>query len=143
MVRIYRAHPDARYRVAYGESQGIDLASVEDVEIPPLSRALIPTGIHMALPRGTFGFIKERSSTAVKKGLMAMAGIVDNSYRGEIKVVLFNTTRDTVRVEKGEFVAQILIVRVVEPDEGLEEVESLEALGKTRRGEGGFGSSGR
>ncbi len=143
MVRIFRAHPDAKFRVAYGESQGIDLASIEDVEIPPLSRAVIPTGIHMALPRGTFGFIKERSSTAVKKGLMAMAGIVDNSYRGEIKVVLFNTSKESVRIEKGEFVAQILIVRVVEPEDGLEEVASLEALGRTRRGEGGFGSSGR
>ncbi len=143
MVRIFRAHPDAKYRVAYGESQGIDLASIDEMEIPPLSRAVVSTGIHMALPPGTFGFIKERSSTAVKKGLTAMAGIVDNSYRGEIKIVLFNTTQQTVRIEKGEFIAQILVVKVMEPHEGLEEVESLEALGKTRRGEGGFGSSGR
>ena len=143
MVRIYRAHPDAKYRVAYGESQGIDLASVEEIVIPPQSRVLIPTGIHMAMPRGTFGFIKERSSIAVKKGLMTMAGIVDNSYRGEIKVVLFNTTSEPVKIEKGEFVAQILIIRVLEPDENLQEVSSMEELGQTRRGEGGFGSSGQ
>ena len=141
MIRIYRSHEDARYRIAYGESQGIDLASLEDYEIPPLSRAVIRTGIHMAIPQGAFGFIKERSSTAVKKGLMAMAGIVDNSYRGEIKVVLFNTTHETVRVNKGEFIAQILIIRVIEPTDNVVEVESMEELGQTRRGEGGFGSS--
>ncbi len=141
MIRVFRAHRDANYRVAYGESQGIDLALIEDVEIPPLSIAVARTGLHFALPEGTFGFIKERSSIAIKKGVMTLAGIVDNSYRGEVKVVLFNTTSKPVSIAKGEFVAQLLVVRVVEPYGSILEVGSLDELGSTRRASRGFGSS--
>ncbi|MEO0143773.1 MAG: dUTP diphosphatase [candidate division WOR-3 bacterium] len=142
MIKIFKSSPFSNYRIAYGESQGIDLASIDDYIIEPLSRKAIRTGIHIALEKGTFGFIKERSSIALKKGLITMAGIIDNSYRGEIIVVLYNTNKDEfVKIERGEFVAQLLIVKVLEPSEIIE-VKSLEELGETTRGIRGFGSSG-
>lgn len=142
MIKIYKSSSKANYRIAYGESQGIDLASIENAIIEPLSRKSIRTGIHIALPKGTFGFIKERSSIALKKGLFTLAGIIDNSYRGEIIVVLYNSNKDEyIEVKEGEFIAQLLIVNVLEPKEIIE-VDSLDELGKTIRGEKGFGSSG-
>ena len=142
MIKIYKASNKANYKIAYGESQGIDLASIENVLIEPLSRKSIRTGIHIALPKGTFGFIKERSSIALKKGLFTLAGIIDNSYRGEIIVVLYNSNKDEfIEVKEGEFIAQLLIVNVLEPKEIIE-VSSLDELGRTIRGEKGFGSSG-
>ncbi len=141
MIKIYKSSAFANYRIAYGESQGIDLASIENYKIEPLSRQAIKTGLHIALPKGTFGFIKERSSIALKKGLIAMAGIVDNSYRGEIIVVLYNTNKEiVVDIEAGEFIAQLLIVNVLEPV-NVVEVKSLNELGITLRGIRGFGSS--
>lgn len=143
MIKIYRSSEFSKYRVAFNESQGIDLSSIEDYIIEPLSRKAIRTGIHIALPSGTFGFIKERSSIALNKGLIAIAGIIDNTYRGELLVVLYNTNKnDYVKVEKGEFIAQLLIVKVLEPKEVVE-VDSIEELGETKRGIGGFGSSDR
>ncbi|MEO0224074.1 MAG: dUTP diphosphatase [candidate division WOR-3 bacterium] len=142
MIKIYKSSDKANYRIAYGESQGIDLASIENVLIEPLSRRSIKTGIHIALPKGTFGFIKERSSIALKKGLFTLAGIIDNSYRGEIIVVLYNSNKDEhIEVKEGEFIAQLLIVNVLEPKEIIE-VDNLDELGRTIRGERGFGSSG-
>lgn len=142
MIKIYKSSNNANYRVAYGESQGIDLASIENAIIEPLTRKSIRTGIHIALPKGTFGFIKERSSIALKKGLFTMAGIIDNSYRGEIVIILYNTNKNEyVEIKEGEFIAQLLIVSVIEPN-NIIEVDSLEELGKTIRGERGFGSSG-
>ncbi|MEO0202518.1 MAG: dUTP diphosphatase [candidate division WOR-3 bacterium] len=142
MIKIFKSSNFSRYRIAYGESQGIDLASIDDYIIEPLSRKPIRTGIHISLEKGTFGFIKERSSIALKKGLIAIAGVIDNSYRGEIIVVMYNTNKDEfVKVEKGEFIAQLLIVKVAEPKEILE-VKTLEELGETTRGTKGFGSSG-
>lgn len=143
MIKIYRSFEFSKYRVAFNESQGIDLASIEDYIIEPLSRRAIRTGIHIALPFGTFGFIKERSSIALNKGLITIAGIIDNTYRGELLVVLYNTNKnDYVKVKKGEFIAQLLIVKVLEPRE-IVEVDSIEELGETKRGIGGFGSSDR
>jgi len=142
MIKIYKSSSNSNYRIAYGESQGIDLASIENVLIEPLTRKSIRTGIYIALPKGTFGFIKERSSLALKKGLFTIAGIIDNSYRGEIIVVLYNSNKDEyVEIKEGEFIAQLLIVNVIEPN-NIIEVDSLEELGKTIRGERGFGSSG-
>jgi len=142
MIKIYKSSNNANYRVAYGESQGIDLASIENAIIEPLTRKSIRTGIHIALPKGTFGFIKERSSIALKKGLFTMAGIIDNSYRGEIVIILYNTNKNEyVEIKEGEFIAQLLIVSIIEPN-NIIEVDSLEELGKTIRGERGFGSSG-
>lgn len=145
MLKIYRSHPEAKYRIAYGESQGIDLAAIEDIKIPPMGRYIARTGIHVAIPKGMLGLLKERSSLAVKKGVLVMAGVIDNSYRGELKVVLFNTTGATVRINKGDFFAQLLVINVLEPQIGetVVEVDSVEALGETVRGSGGFGSSDR
>ncbi|MCS7245966.1 MAG: dUTP diphosphatase [candidate division WOR-3 bacterium] len=143
MIKIYRNSEFSKYRVAFNESQGIDLSSIEDYIIEPLSRKAIRTGIHISLPFGTFGFIKERSSVALNKGLIAIAGVIDNNYRGELLVVLYNTNKNEyVKIEKGEFVAQLLIVKVLEPRE-IVEVGNIEELGQTKRGIGGFGSSDR
>jgi dUTP pyrophosphatase len=143
MIKIYKAFKSANYRVAYGDSQGIDLASLDNYEIEPLDRVAVRTGIHISLPKGTFGLIKERSGLALKNGIITIAGVIDNSYRGEIIVLTFNVNKDKrVLITKGEFIAQLIVINIVEPFNNIYEVNHLEELGITSRGEEGFGSSG-
>ncbi|HRL11013.1 MAG TPA: dUTP diphosphatase [Aggregatilineales bacterium] len=119
---------------------GYDLYAVETLQIVPGGRGLIPTGVHVEIPEGYVGLVKDRSSMALK-GLHTMAGVVDAGYRGEIKIVLLNTTGEPVTIDAGQKVAQMIVVPVY--TQALETVESLEALSATERGAGGFGSTGR
>jgi dUTP pyrophosphatase len=119
---------------------GYDLYAVETLQIVPGGRGLIPTGVHVEIPEGYVGLVKDRSSMALK-GLHTMAGVVDAGYRGEIKIVLLNTTGEPVTIDARQKVAQMIVVPVY--TQALETVESLEALSATERGAGGFGSTGR
>lgn len=117
---------------------GMDLAANEDAMIPSGELALIPTGISVAIPSGIVGKISLRSSIGKKKVIIPNApGIIDPSYRGEVKVMLLNLGREPFRVTKGDRLAQIVFERylaaVAIPSEELDETE---------RGEGGFGSTG-
>ena len=116
---------------------GYDLYSSEKVAIPARSTVLVSTGISMAIPEGYVGLIWDRSSMGVK-GVHRHAGVIDSGYRGHIKVCLHNTSKDTYHVEYGDRIAQILIQQAA--NFNLEEVESLD---HTERGEGGFGSTGK
>lgn len=120
---------------------GLDLRSAEEVEIAPLSRAVVSTGLVVELPPGHEGQVRPRSGLAAKHGITVLntPGTVDNSYRGEVKVILFNTSKEIFRVEKGMRIAQLVVapvVRVAVSEVGEEE------LVKTERGSGGFGSTG-
>ena len=103
----------------------------------PQAAVLVSTGISMAIPEGYVGLIWDRSSMGVK-GVHRHAGVIDSGYRGHIKVCLHNTSKDTYHVEYGDRIAQILIQQAA--NFNLEEVESLD---HTERGEGGFGSTGK
>jgi len=119
---------------------GYDLYAVESVEIGAGARALIPTGIHVEIPAGYVGLVKDRSSVAVA-GLHCMAGVIDAAYRGEIKILLLNTNNTPYHVIAGQKIAQMIVVPYYA--QAVESVETLEALSQTERGADGFGSTGR
>ena len=124
---------------AYEGDAGLDLASCERVELRPGERALVGTGLAVAIPDGYAGFVQPRSGLAAKHGITVVnsPGLVDAGYRGELKVVLLNTdARDTFVVEPGMRIAQLVVLRVP----GIDPVE-VEELPETERGVRGFGSS--
>ena len=127
---------------AHAGDAGYDLRSVEEVSLPPGGRALVRTGISLAIPEGYAGLVLPRSGLAMKHGVAPVntPGLIDSGYRGEIMVPLINHDRDeSFRVEKGMRVAQLVLTRAEEV--AFAEVEMLEAA-TDGRGEGGFGSSG-
>ena len=123
-------------------SAGMDLkANInEPVTLGPLERALIPTGLYIALPEGTEAQVRPRSGLAAKHGISVLnsPGTIDADYRGEVKVILVNLSNEPFVVNPGERIAQMVVARYekVEWDE-------VEVLDETDRGAGGFGSTGR
>jgi dUTP pyrophosphatase len=142
-VPFLRLVPEARVpERAHAGDAGYDLCSVEEVDLAPGARALVRTGISVAIPDGHAGLVLPRSGLAVRHGisLVNAPGLIDSGYRGEILVLLINHDReDPFRVQRGTRIAQLVLVRAWEA--AFEEVELLEA-GPDGRGEGGFGSSG-
>ena len=138
-----RLVPEARAPArAHAGDAGYDLRSVEPAELRPGGRALVGTGISLALPAGYAGLVLPRSGLAVRHGisLVNAPGLIDSGYRGEIRVPLINhDPEETFRVEPGMRVAQLVLVRVA--DAAFVEVVNLEES-TDGRGEGGFGSSG-
>ncbi len=122
-------------------SAGMDLSAAleEDLELGPSDRALIPTGLAIALPAGFEAQIRPRSGLAVKHGITVLntPGTIDADYRGEIKVILINLGQEPVTIKRGMRIAQM----VIEQHEHIE-WKVVESLEKTERGEGGFGSTG-
>jgi dUTP pyrophosphatase len=142
-VPFRRLHPEARMPArAHAEDAGYDLRSVDETSLAPGGRALIRTGISVAIPEGYAGFVLPRSGLAIRHGVAPVntPGLIDSGYRGEIMVPLINHDREeTFSVETGMRIAQLVLVRAEEIS--FSEVETLEA-GTDGRGEGGFGSSG-
>jgi len=140
VLRLARISPNAKMPV-FGSTGavGMDLFASEDAAIAAKSRALVSTGLRMAIPVGFYGRIAPRSGLAVKFGLDVGAGVIDPDYRGELKVLLFNFGEEPYEVKTGERIAQMILERCAIP--ALVEV-SEEHLGTTERGVGGFGSSG-
>ena len=122
-------------------SAGMDLRAnlTEAVEILPLHRTLIPTGLFIALEPGTEAQIRPRSGLAFKQGITVLnsPGTIDADYRGELKVLLVNLSNETVIINHGDRVAQMVIAKHERAE--FEQVDSLE---DTERGAGGFGSTG-
>lgn len=123
------------------QSAGVDLrANInEPVELKPLSRALIPTGLHIALPEGYEAQIRPRSGLAIKKGITCLntPGTIDADYRGDVGVILINLSAETFIVNPGERIAQMIINKFEQA-----KFELVEELDETERGEGGFGHTG-
>ena len=119
---------------------GADLRTTEDVELAPGERALVPTGVAIALPAGYAGFVHPRSGLAVRQGLgiVNAPGTIDAGYRGEIKVPLINLDRtEPVRLQRGDRIAQLVVQPVVQA-----EFEVVDRLEDSARGSAGFGSTG-
>ena len=112
-------------------------SSCADVTVPAHGRAIVPTGLALAAPPGTYARVAPRSGLAVKHFIDTGAGVVDEDYRGEVGVVLFNHGGDAFEVRRGDRVAQLILERIVTPE--VEEVDDLDA---TARGAGGYGSTG-
>lgn len=126
-----RAHP--------GDA-GLDLAAAEAVSLAPGERAAVGTGIAVAIPDGFAGLVTPRSGLALRHGLgiVNAPGVVDSGYRGEIRVILVNLGAETVRLERGERIAQMVVVPA-----GAWEAFEVPELPPSERGSDGFGSSGR
>jgi len=124
---------------AYAGDAGLDLAATERIELGPGERAVVPTGLAVAIPEGYAGFVQPRSGLASRHGITIVntPGLVDSGYRGELMVVLHNTDRtEPFVVEAGMRIAQLVVLPI--PEVELVEVEELPA---SERGARGFGSS--
>ena len=120
---------------------GVDLRSRVDVTIAPGERALVPTGLRIAIPDGYAGFVQPRSGLALRHGITCLnsPGLIDSGYRGELAVLLINTDRtEAFRIERGERIAQLVIQAVASAS--FVEVADLD---DSARGAGGFGHTGR
>ncbi len=122
---------------------GMDLVAAvpaaEPMKIPPRARAAVPTGLAFAIPQGFEGQVRPRSGLALKSGVTVLnaPGTIDSDYRGEVKVILVNTSDEVFEIARGMRIAQIVFARVEQMK--LQEVQSLD---ETARGSGGFGSTG-
>jgi dUTP pyrophosphatase len=124
---------------AHPGDAGADLCANATVEIEPGARALVPTGLSVAIPDGHAGFVLPRSGLAIRDGVTVVnaPGLIDAGYRGELKVALINHGDTTFSIRPGDRIAQLVIVAVLAP-----EYFEVETLDETRRSDGGFGSSG-
>ena len=137
---VRRLRPDATLPArAYSGDAGFDLSACERVELGPGERAMVPTGLAVAIPEGYAGFVQPRSGLAARNGLTIVntPGLVDAGYRGELQVILLNTDRERpFVVEPGMRIAQLVVLPVPEV-----ELVELDELPASERGVRGFGSS--
>ena len=121
---------------------GLDLLAAVDgkITLAPGARALVPTGLAMALPAGFEAQVRPRSGLAAKHGVTVLntPGTIDANYRGEVKVILINLGDDPFEISRGDRIAQMVIAPVLQAD-----IVEVEVLSETERGSGGFGSTGR
>ena len=124
------------------QSAGVDLRANlnEPITLKPLQRALVPTGLYIALPPGFEAQVRPRSGLAIKKGITVLnsPGTIDADYRGEICIILVNMSEEPFVINDGERVAQMVIARHEQA-----EWQEVEVLDETERGAGGFGHSGQ
>lgn len=125
---------------AHSDDAGFDLFVSMDVTVPPHAFKDIPSGVSVELPHGYWGMLTGRSSTIRQRGLLVVQGIIDTGYRGELFSAVWNLTDKPVLIEKGDRIAQFIIL----PNETQNTLlQRVDALGNSERGMGGFGSSGK
>ena len=141
-VQIFNASGELLPAYATVLAAGMDLRAHLDAPITlgPLQRALVPTGLHIALPPGYEAQVRPRSGLAAKHGITVLnaPGTIDADYRGEIKVILVNLSDTPFEIVSGERIAQMVVARHEQI-----EWEEVDALDETGRGAGGFGSTGK
>lgn len=130
--------PDARMpERAHDHDAGLDLYSREEQIVLPGESAVFDTGVHIALPPGTFGQLLSKSGLNVNYNIVSCGGTIDEGYTGSIKVKLYNLGQKPYMIRKGQKICQLVIIPCVKP-----ELEVVDRLEETERGEKGFGSSG-
>ncbi len=139
-IRMMSGCEDLIPAKAHADDAAYDLRSRADMELPPGTSVLVPTGMFMELPPGFEAQVRPRSGLALKHNLMLTnsPGTIDAGYRGEVGVIMFNAGRTPFPVRRGERIAQMVICRLPEI-----ELAVVDSLGDSDRGEGGFGSTGR
>lgn len=142
-MRVYRNEKLRRLGIDFSAPRpgdaGYDLFAVAGCRISPGDRVLVETGLHLEVPDGFVGLVKDRSSLALA-GLHTVAGVIDSAYRGELKVLLLNLADETLHIRARQRIAQLIVVPVYSAPVVF--VESLDELTKTERGAAGFGSTG-
>jgi dUTP pyrophosphatase len=138
-LKIKKLHTDAKVpNYAHYDDAGFDLFSVENIILKAGMRAMIPTGIAMEIPEGYVGLVWDKSGLAMKHGIKTIGGVVDSAYRGEVIIGVMNLGKEDYTFEKGHKVAQMIIQKKEFVD-----FEEVSELSDTKRGAGGFGSTGR
>ena len=141
-VKVVNRSPFSLPEYATPLSAGLDLKAAidEPIVLEPLKRAIVPTGLFIALPEGFEAQIRPRSGLAAKHGITVLnsPGTIDADYRGELKVILVNLSDEAFTINPGERIAQMVVARFEQV-----EWELSDSLDDTSRGEGGFGSTGR
>jgi dUTP pyrophosphatase len=145
MIEVYIVnqshHPLPQYQTL--QAAGMDLRAYlpdKPIELAPLQRALVPTGLYIELPEGYEAQVRPRSGLALKHGitLLNSPGTVDADYRGELKVILVNLSGELFTIQDGERIAQLVLARYEQA-----EWKPVSQLNPSQRGEGGFGSTGK
>ncbi len=138
-LKIKRLNNDAKPPAYAKEGDaGLDLFSAEDYTLAPKTRHLFKMGFAMEIERGYVALDWDKSGLAYKKGIKTMGGVIEHTYRGELGIILYNTSDEPFEVKKGDKVAQLLFQPIARA-----EVEETATLSETVRGTGGFGSTGR
>ena len=138
-IKIKRLKPDAVLpSYAHAGDAGMDICASEDVHIKKDERMKVPTGIAIQIPEGYVGLGWDKSGLSMNHGLKTLGGVIDAGYRGEIMIGIVNLSNEDYTIGKGHKVAQILIQKVEAPN-----VQEVEELGDSHRGEKGFGSTGK
>ena len=136
-LQVLKLETDAKLPVrAHHNDAGADIFSLSDYTLVPNEPVKIRTGIAMAVPDGYVGMICDRSSMGAK-GVRVLGGIIDSGYRGEVQVLLINLRQTPLSIQRGDKIAQLLLLPV-----GLHQVVEAESLDDTARASGGFGSTG-
>jgi len=142
-LKFERVHPDAvSPQYAYPTDSGFDLYSTESINLQPLSRGIVGTGLKFSISDGYEIQVRPKSGLALKEGLTVLntPGTVDSGYVGEVKVILYNSTQNTVQIKKGQKVAQACVCPVVN-GKWINPVE-VSSIEDKDRGSNGFGSTG-
>jgi dUTP pyrophosphatase len=144
-IKVIKTHPDARLPVANDNTQmtgdsGYDLSAVEGVYIPPGESAVVPIGLQLAYITPGFWFrIEPRSGLGFKKSIQPHLGVIDNSYRGDLGVKLYNFHSKTyLEVASGDRIAQLVVYPLIQA-----EIQFTDNIDETSRGSSGFGSTGK
>lgn len=138
-LQVTRTHPDATLPTRSNPTDaGLDLYALHDVTLYASGRAIVPTGITVAIPEGHYGQIQGRSGLAARDGVVPAGGVIDADYRGEVQVILINHSRNGWTAKAGDRIAQLVILPILTPD-----VVEVDELPGTERGHGGLGSTGR
>lgn len=138
-LKVKKVHPDAKLpQYATTGDAGMDLFASEAITLNPGEFVAVPTGVAVEIPDGFAGLIWDKSGISIKNGLKQMGGVIDSSYRGEVKVGMVNLSQKEYTFEKGHKVAQMLIQKVEHVN-----IEEADELSATERGAGGFGSTGK
>ena len=116
---------------------GLDVCSIEEINLEPKQRVMARTGLAVAIPPGFYGRVAPRSGLAAKNGLDVLAGVIDSDYRGEVCCLLYNTGDETINLPAGSKICQLIVEQIITP-----EAEWAIDLDETARGAGGFGSTG-
>lgn len=137
-LRVQRVHKHALLpKRSSPLSAGFDVSAAESAVIPARGKAVVKTGLKIAVAPGYYGRIAPRSGLAVKKFIDVGAGVIDADYRGEVGIVLFNFGAEDFKVETGDRIAQLVLEKI-----SMASVVEVESLEQTERGAGGFGSTG-
>lgn len=138
-ILIKKLHPDAQIpQMMRPGDAGMDLSSIAKITIQPGTREIVKTGVSLAIPDGYVGLFWDRSGLAAKHGIHILAGVLDSNYRGELMVVMLNTSDQVYEVKVGDRIVQLLIQPVANLP-----IEEVSELPESNRGEGRFGSSGQ